>query len=217
MANKIMDVARPGATPADANSKPVIITHRPMVSDPMVSTRPAAPSPAESLPQSAKKLEPLTTGLKAEPATPEAPKTASEPVALLEATAATPEEPASELDAPAATLPATPPTEAPAPAEQPDPSQPDPEPTPTPAEAKAKTDKQAVAAEQAKAARQAELRALVDSKKYYLKIDDSAASSIRTFALTVFLVLLIGAIGLVVAIDAEVLDLGIDLPFNLIR
>lgn len=225
MANKIMDVARPGATLADANSKPVIITHRPMVADPMVNTRPAALSPARPLAQAGKKIEPLSTELKAESAPSSTAKTLSEPVALLEAPDAPPAAtPAIPVEPTATTPPVVqssePPVVAepkPAPAAEQPMQQQETEPAPPTSESKAKSDKQAVAAEQAKAAHQAELRALVDSKKYYLKIDDSATSSIRTFVLTVLVVLLIGAIGLVVAIDAGVLDLGVDLPFNLIK
>lgn len=218
-----MDVSKPGATPADANSKPVLVAPRPMVADPMVSTRPVTPpSPTKSLATAGKKIEPLSSGLKVEPdPAPVESAALPEELSASEATAkAVPQSPnpataiSPSSDKPPGTASDS---KHAADAEQPSVSaQPDAETMdPTP-EAKAEKDKQAALAEQAKETRQAELKALVESKKYYLKIDDSATSSIRTFALTVITVLLIGAIGLAVAVDAEVLDLGIELPFNLI-
>ena len=58
------------------------------------------------------------------------------------------------------------------------------------------------------------LQELIKSKKYYVNIHESSSSPVQTFLITFIVVAIIGAIGLVLLIDAEILDLNIDLPFD---
>jgi hypothetical protein len=53
----LMDVAKPGDTVPDSSSRPVIVTHKPMIKDPMVSTdaNEAEPTPAAQKPIQASK------------------------------------------------------------------------------------------------------------------------------------------------------------------
>jgi hypothetical protein len=85
-----------------------------------------------------------------------------------------------------------------------------------PSDEKAKADA-ASKEQEAEAERQAKLQELVESKKYFVKIDDSKAAPVKTFVLTVMAVLIVGAVALAVLIDAGIVDLGIGLPFDLIK
>lgn len=176
----VMDVGKPGTTPADATSRPIIVTKGPAIKDPMVNeSKPegetqTTPTP---LPSAKKKtIQPLT----------EQPKTETEAKPAPEA--AETEEPAPELTQ----------------AEQ---------------EATAKTE----AAEAAQKLSDEELKRqelvskLVAEKQYFVPI--GAAQKKRTVRNTLLLfvvfILVIGASAL--AIDAELIQTDITLPFDLIK
>lgn len=74
-AKKVHDVESPGATPAPATSRPVIVSKGPALQDPMVQEKPVAPAPEKRQPPSAikKVIAPIS-----EPKTPE-PKAAATP------------------------------------------------------------------------------------------------------------------------------------------
>lgn len=60
------------------------------------------------------------------------------------------------------------------------------------------------------------LQELIKSKQYFVPIKKASTSSLKTFLITFFTVSIIG-LGIIAAlIDAEVIDLGIKLPFNLL-
>ncbi len=75
----VMDVEKPGKTPAGATSRPVIVSHTPIMKDPMVTSEPSreeqaettpAPEPQTSLP-SHKVIQPLAAANKEAPASPD--------------------------------------------------------------------------------------------------------------------------------------------------
>lgn len=201
---KVMDVSKPGSTAPDASSKPVIVGHKPMVADPMVSRKGNAESEPKPLAQTGKKLEPISADMKVtekkegQPKKAEAPKTEPE---------VTPSE-KPEITEPKPEVPETKPEEA---------KSPEPEETEEkkPKDDKAKEEEEKKLAAEAEAA--AKVQELIDSKKYFVKIDDSNTRSIKTFVMTVLIVVLVGTMALTALIDAEVLDLGIGLPFDLIK
>lgn len=212
---KIVDVAHPGQSAPSGNSKSVIITHRPVMADPMVKEDASDVAPAES--SSAKpKLQPLTAPTL---------KTGKSPTSA----------PAPEPEADA-------PTETGAPANHkklnlaplPDPkeaSKKEPEAAKpaesvtahdtsippdddAPAEETAEGDKGtlvggAVEDEEAlKAKADAELQKLVDSKKYFLPINSREKQRTkRTLALGILLSLILIAAWFNIALDAGLLHI----------
>jgi len=62
--------------------------------------------------------------------------------------------------------------------------------------------------------RQEKLEELIKSKKYNAPIKEASMSSVKTFVKTFTIVAVVGMIVLIVLVDAEILDLGVKLPFN---
>jgi cobalamin biosynthesis Mg chelatase CobN len=60
------------------------------------------------------------------------------------------------------------------------------------------------------------LEAIIKSKEYFVPIKESNKTAVRTFSITLFIVILVGVVAAVLLMDAEVIDLGIDLPFDLL-
>jgi hypothetical protein len=206
---QVMDVSKPGKTPADASARPIIVGHKPQVQDPMVNTAEdtnpevSAPSeePAATSPAASKKvIAPLSELEKpneteaTESAEPTAPTEPDAPIAD------TPqEEPDEQNDAPteageessdAAVVDAV--------AEQ----------------VGAKKKEDAESEEEKK--RLAELEKLIAEKKYFVPIGKAHRKSNRiTLFVTLFLFFVL--VGLLAAIDAGLLDAGFDLPFDIIQ
>ncbi|MFT4532589.1 MAG: hypothetical protein ACI9T8_000618 [Candidatus Saccharimonadales bacterium] len=63
-------------------------------------------------------------------------------------------------------------------------------------------------------AREEKLASLIRSKKYNVDIKESHGSESRTFATTFIAVFIVGAVIIALLADAEVLDLGVSLPFD---
>lgn len=295
---KVFDVAKPGKSAPDASSRPIIIGHKPMIQDPMMSAPAAHVTEPEDKPSSAptvstetaelannfsistKKIVPMSEAIDevAEAATkpakiaadssddstaikvtstkkdeankpePEA-EAATEPETAPEVTAPAnttePDETKSETPAPAAdektesTAEAKPAPESAAPAESTD----KPEPVKdsvTPAAPTAKTtehvnDSESDTAEvdvlaqaakdknaekqvnQEDAAKNAIIDKLVAEKKYFVPIGETKRKRSSRAATVVFLLLLIIAIGVYLAIDAGYLDVDLDMPYDLIK
>jgi hypothetical protein len=62
--------------------------------------------------------------------------------------------------------------------------------------------------------REENLQKIIKEKTYNLPIEEASYSSVKTFIKTFFVVGILGLIVLVLLIDAEVIDLGITLPFD---
>lgn len=184
--NKVMDVANPGQTKPDTGSKPMVVGHKSIMTDPTLKTdSTAAPSAEEQLPSKKKlTIQPLSEEEKQSEET----TTESEKPAQAEPTAAVPAEKAEE------TFEDTTPEDSP--------------------EEKKSDAEEEIDEEQAKLEKEAQLQEIVKSKKYYVPIKAQSTTAIKTFLLTFMIVCLIGVIVLAGLIDAEILDLGIELPFD---
>lgn len=83
------------------------------------------------------------------------------------------------------------------------------------------SDEQDVAKEKAeeshaKEEKEERLKEIIKSKEYYVPIKRQGRSSTITFLMTFVFVCLLGVVVLAALIDAEILDLGVDLPFDLL-
>lgn len=180
---KTMDVSKPGNSAPDTSARPVIVTHKPTVQDPMVKTE----QPAEEEPKAAeettqvhnKVIQPLTEQPSKDAKDEEKPKAEKSSAEK-------------EADKEAAVVDAV--------AEQAD---------------LGPKNKNAGPSEEEKKKQEA-LAKMITDKKYFVPIGQVAhRRNQRT--LVVALILLIALAGAYLAIDAELLNLNIDLPFELIK
>ncbi len=203
---QVMDVSKPGKTPADASARPIIVGHKPQVQDPMVNTAEdtnpevSAPSeePSTTSPATSKKvIAPLSELEK--PNEDEATEStdSTEPDASITDTPK--EEPDEQNDAPTET----------------DEESSDAAVVDAVAEQVGAKKKEDAESEEEKK-RLAELEKLIAEKKYFVPIGKAHRKSNRiTLFVTLFLLLVL--VGLLVAIDAGLLDTGFDLPFDIIQ
>jgi len=254
--SKVFDVAKPGKSKPDIGSKPMIVGHRSMPSDPMVTEKnaekpPEAESETESVDQkkspsqmSKVKIAPISADMKEDSSAPaEADVTEkdkpSEP-APSETMKDKVEDPAEELqelvsggskeiaEVKDETLPPAASKEPEAKKtedtetkveEKPDPETPgddaatekDDKTDDKSKDKKGKLDPAAAAME-----REDNLRKIVASKKYKLNIKESSSSS-NKMTLIIVGVLIIAVVALFILIDTEILDLDIELPFEIFK
>jgi hypothetical protein len=189
------DVAKPGTTTANATSRPVVVSHKPMIKDPMVSNS-GSNEPKATVSNTGKLIKPPSetepTEAAAQATPTEATVVASDTTAVTE-TADEPEiEPADETE--------------------------------VASDAKAEVDavldqaadknKDRLAEEQA-AEHAKNLEHLIESKKFFVPIGDTPRR--HRLKLLLWLILLgILALGILwYMIDANIIDFGIKLPFDL--
>jgi hypothetical protein len=213
---QVMDVSKPGKTPASASSRPVIVGHKPQVQDPMMTTeetKDETPETSETTPEvsspalSKKVITPLSEADKDadEPAEDEPTEEASEePEQVSEAA----EEPDEKQAAPV--------TE-----EAEEPKTPEPEDSTDSAVVDAVIDqvgdkKQDEIEAEEERKRQETIEKLVAEKKYFVPIGKAHKKS-NQISLVLTLLLFVVLVGIFVAIDAEVLDAGFKLPFDVIK
>jgi hypothetical protein len=212
---KYIDIKAPEKTTPSSSSRPLLVTNRSLIGDPMVNTDDpsAEDKPAESiaLARTAKTINPVSADL-AEPATDETAASAETPAAKeLKQTEPVPE---AETKAEPELKDETPvPPEAPKPAE-PTPKDTEdtavadaPQPTNRDAAAESTADAAKAAAEaEAKAAREAELEQLIESGKYKAPINAVQRKRSRLVAVLLCLIaLLLGVAVLDAALDAGLL------------
>lgn len=184
---QVMDVAKPGKTPAEATARPIIVGHKPEVQDPMVTSAEdknpevEATTPAEPTlnPTGKKVIAPLTTE--------------------------TPEPEPEEKK----------PDEAKEPETQPE-TEPD-EPKLLPDEDKTAEGDEGIKNEEQDVLKKQQERidTLVAQKKYFVPIGSVRRRKSRMTALLV-LFIIVGLLGIaVIAIDAEIVDVGFTLPFKI--
>lgn len=226
---KIIDVSHPGQTAPSGNSKSVIITRRPVMSDPMMKEEKPSEAP--------EKIQVNTPRPKLQPLTAPPLKTAKTPAPKPDEAASEPE-PKQEEPAPTAPAehkelniaPLSPPVEAVKDSEQaPEPSEPKPAQTQTSRTTTIPdsevTDEDSTFEDQGdkgtlvggavededelKAKADAELQKLVDSKKYFLPINGKEKQRTkRTIAIGVLLSLVLAAAWFDIALDAGLLHLN---------
>lgn len=227
---KIIDIEHPGKTAPSPNSKSVIVTHRAIMRDPMMSVGPSADADSSAVAAvtaphpSTAVIQPLANSelLRAADATKE---TSEPPVAELPA-ATQPEassvEPVTEPVVDATETEAAPVAEA----EAAEPSQPATEAQPKTDASKTevpvsagsdaklgtkavRSDAEVAAAEDAEAKRQVDLQAMIESKKYYLPINTLQESRTKQFVTGgVLLSLLLAVVWADIALDAGLIKIG---------
>lgn len=190
---KLFDIAKPGTSKPDASARPLIVGHRNMVADPMVAPKAAEPS-------AKKELKPTTgAGVKIEPMNevkPEEPTPdAAEPEAESPPADQQPPSP-EESESPAAEAAETPAEELPADNQK---------------------SKAEAAAEKEAADRQAVAQELIASEKYVLPISEARHGHPGRTFLSVLAVLVVLAAAGYLALDAGLLDLGLELPYEFIK
>ncbi len=204
----ISDVARPGKTPPAGTSKPVIITNRPVLKDPMVIENNKSPDDNSTSSKSSTdvKLQPTTAPLLEPDAskTEDAPATETvvhhEKILAKSSTAPTVEEAKSETEPDTAGQSAE--KEVPKPDETADSENSD---IPSPQQ----TDKAAIDNERAKQAEhEAAIQKLVESKQYFLPINSVEKRRTKRFvALGILVSLLLAITWVDVALDAGLIKL----------
>jgi hypothetical protein len=195
---KVFDVARPGDSAPGIGSKPMIVGHRTLAEDPMVRDNtdkkaddiPAQPEPKLEAPSATKKVvTPVSEQSNTSEETAELEETnASDTVEKAEAVAPTQQ---AEVE--------------------PKNSQPEEQEV---AENQSDNEKKIdPSVEQME--RDENIKKMVESKKYFVTIHDSqSSSSMKTFAITFVIALLVGLAIVTVLIDADILDIGITLPVD---
>lgn len=207
---QVMDVSKPGKSAADATSRPVIVGHRPMVQDPMVNTAEESnpeiekEEPAPTVTPTGKKvIAPIS-----EPEKPAEEKPEEEKIEQA------PENPVEPVEADVSAEPETKETEdtkASTETESSDNAVVD----AVADQVGANKKKEEQLSEEEKKKQEA-LDKLVAEKKYFVPIGKAHHKS-RKSAPLVLLVLLLLVAGGLAAVDAGVLDIGVDLPFDIIK
>ncbi len=192
--NTVMDVSRPGKTAPTASAKPIIVGHGPMVQDPMVTaeTKPVAESPE------APKAQPVV-------ATPSAAKKIISPItqqkseATAEPEAVTPDEETQVASS-----------------ETPDPASASLDDTAVvDAIVDQVGDKKHDVPTEEDRKQQEKIERLIAEKKYFVPLGKLHQGSSK--AITVIVLLLVFALlGSAAAIDAELVDTGVALPFDVL-
>jgi hypothetical protein len=200
---KTMDITRPGKTPPDASSRPVVVSHGPMVQDPMmVSEEEKTPTPDVTPPAEVteppshknKVIQPLSeqTG---EGAAPEAQAPASEAKADVTAAEVTKDTandtPASPESSESAVVDAV-------------------------ADQVGAGRKKGDLSKEEKT-RQEAVQKLVAEKTYFLPLGHGHSRHKRLSLPVIVLVIIVLFVGAYLAVDAGVLDIGVELPISIIK
>ncbi len=221
---KTMDVAKPGKSTPDTSARPVIVTHRPMVQDPTlkddgskvaagtgIANADVAPSARTSKtinPVSEDAAETPAEGLEAE-ASEAQPGSSAPPDSAMETTKET-------VTSDAESQPDPPADEETKPAEQSDTAQGE-EAALVDAvadQATADKKKQNQLSDEEKAQKEA-IKKLVAEKKYFVPVGQVSHRRNQRL-LIIFAVLVVVLIGGYLAVDAGLIDLGVDVPVSLI-
>lgn len=197
----VFDVSKPGENPPNSTSRPVIVGHKPMVKDPMVSGAEDKPErPSEKNEEASSKVSKTKKVL--------APLSKSEkPEDQEAATPAPPEEPAKE------------------PAAEEKEAEEKPEAYQAPKDqAQAAVDAMVERADKNRAkpskedeARQAEINKLIEEKKYYVQIGHARHHHGWLWFWVILSLVILASIGFYLAIDGGFIDVGVALPYEFIK
>ncbi len=208
---KVMDVSSPGESKPDTGSKPMVVGHKFLSSDPDVKTKDAEETKEDDSNKSEEKetitpkkkivLKPLSDNIKTDEEEPDETKM--------------PEEKDDKQDSP---------NESEVSSKEDEPKQEEKKEEPKEVSEAEKSDDQQSdndASEEtqkdedkANLEKENRLQDIIKSKEYYVPIKHQGASAVKTFLVTFILVCVVGLLALAILIDAEVLDFGIDLPFD---
>ncbi len=189
--NKIFDVSKPGVSKPDTGSKPMVIGHKSLVSDPSIKTDSQNASKTVKPPSVTRiKLNPINNLSEDSGEVSE-----SKPVEKEDKANINPEKTA-EKDQPT----------------QEEKSEEEPE-----EKTKTKTAKKEKDAGDIQLEREQQLQEMIQSKKYFVDIKEAKSIALRRFIITFLVVIIVGLLAVVVLIDAGVLNFGVKLPFNFIK
>ena len=229
--SKVMDVNKPGKAAPDASARPIIVTHKPMAQDPMVSAKSNTAASDMNASDSSKLTPRHGTTIKP-PSETEIPEgggidwDSDAPTPAAETATSdkpTPKPPATSTDVPEVEV-------APKPAEKTEPEPPAKPKEPKTVEgegteegavealageAEAKKKEKELSAEE-KATQEA-VQKLIESRKYNVHISQPKSKMAMHALIVILVVCLVAAIGLMLAIDAELIDFGIPPITNLIN
>jgi hypothetical protein len=203
---KTMDVSKPGKATPDASSRPVIVTHKPMIQDPMVKSsdtptdlpeKDDTPTSEKLTKTSNKVIQPLTTD---EDNSKEAKSEESKP----EDTQTKPDESvADEVKPDEDKVEETPTSDAAAEVDA--------------VVDQAITDKKKDELSEEEKRKREELQKLIKSKKYFVPIGQvtKRRKSRHTLLMLIGLALLL--VGIYALMDAEIIRVGFDVPFDFIK
>lgn len=216
---KVFDVAKPGKSAPSTTTRPIILGHKPMIQDPMVNTSEAsAEAPVSNTEQAVpvrgtKKIMPLSEK-EPDKKNAEANKADGKPA----------EEPAANSDAKAEVAKAED-TLAPDSSAEEQPSSPNVEAPETVPDTNEKAAVDALANQvtrrkdgelsEEEIKRAEAIQKLITDKTYYLKIGQAHRGRNNTLFIILFLVVIVAA-GLMLAVDAGIVQTNITLPFDLI-
>jgi hypothetical protein len=167
---KVTDVAKPGTTPADPTSRPVIVGHGPMVADPMVNAEKSEETKTAS--GTAPQAAPGSTATSGTGSS----KPKITPVSSQEEV----KQDTAEND-------------------------------------EKKLDEDLAEKKDTAEDKQARLGELIESGEYNVTIRQAKNGSVRTFLLTICIVLLLGVVAVYVLADLNILDIGVELPFEFFK
>jgi hypothetical protein len=181
---KVFDVGKPGSAKPETGSKPMVIGHKTLLTDPAIKEESneqvdkIKEEDNKKTEKSRVELKPISESEKVEPKAEETEQTKPE---------STDNKPTQE-------------TETAEPENEPDQEQ-------------VKQDKKKEEAD-LDIERTERLEAIIKSKEYFVPIKESNKTALRTFTITLFIVILVGIVATALLIDAEIIDLGVDLPFD---
>jgi hypothetical protein len=233
-ASKIFDVSHPGKSAPSSSAKPIIVTNRPVMKDPMMVDEEASEQSAGDAPTDRPltaghlKIEPLSDADKAEPELTDEKATTEEPAPKVVTTDSETitdkadkngQDDGKSVASPQSNTPAKPLTDATDKATPP-PKTDDPEPAEPAADADSddspeKPSKETSAADQEALDKQAlELQQLTDSHKYYLPIDQIEKRKAKRYAWAgILLIILLAVAWADVSLDAGILTIpGVKAP-----
>jgi cytoskeletal protein RodZ len=200
--DKVFDVAKPGESKPETGSKPMVVGHKLITSDPDVKENSAGQASDSSPKEDSKivaksklKIAPLENKdtnpaevEATEESKPEAdPSPAKKENNTVAPTEKSPEEIATEAEN----------------------AEKEAQKEPTKEEIQSEVDK-------VQLEREKRLQEIIKSKEYNVPLSHTSSSSVRTFVLTFLAVCVVGALVILLLQDAEIIDLGISLPFDFI-
>ena len=197
---KVFDVAKPGSSAPQTGSKPMVVGHK-IMKDPSINENDEAVEKDEPIAQSSKiKIEPLTENEKEE--TVDSPDK-SEKDEIKEAVSDTEEKKVENDVKDSSTVKPLDETKSVDEVIESD-------------ETVNEKDTEEPVKDLAEVAVEQEenLQKIIKNKTYNVQIEEASYSAFKTFIKTFIIVFLIGIVALLLIIDAEIIDLGVELPFD---
>ncbi len=219
--NKVMDVNNPGTAAPSATSRPVIVSHKPMMADPMMSrTNPEIPT-APALAGKGRTIKPPGQSLKANALKPS--KAVKKSAEVADETTEPTEQPEPKVETdktqsaePVVTSESSTDQEPEKPAESPVSQEPaaeaEPEEKPGTTAAKKKAETEAI-----EKAEHQKYEKMITDKTYFVPIDQTVSSSGGKVLKTLLAVALIALVAGVLLVDAGLIEAPVELPFDLIQ